>query len=323
METDFVIWLQTKGAVLHWPMRVASELGPSTTFGVLLAGLYWCWDYSIMCRVWLANILGMWVTSVLKVACHTPRPYWIEPDIQGLTRASGFGMPSGHALVSTAVWARMACLIRRTWMSWACGLIVLAVGVSRIYLGVHSVAQVFVGILLGLGVVVLLPKLEQRLIQRCSSWSLVRKLAVILGVSLTACVLAWCVREFSARWPLPPSWVEMALAKRPQDGAIHPFSLHSAILSAATFAGFLGGYLILIHQKQDCRPRGWRARAWRVLVGGGIVGPYVYLTRRLLRGEALLDYPFAVVVSADYLYGFGTGLLISLIVPLVYNRLRI
>ncbi len=323
METDFVIWLQNTWPALFWPMRLASELGPSTTFGVILAGLYWCWDYGIMCRVWLANILGMWLTSVLKIAWHTPRPYWVESEVQGLTRASGFGMPSGHALVSTAVWASLARIVRKLRVSWVCGLIVLSVGFSRLYLGVHTLAQVLVGILLGLGLCFALPRIEQRLGAWYGLWSLPRKLMMIFLTSLGACFVAWGVREYAVQQPVPQAWIDMALEKRPQDGVINPFSLHSAILSAAMFTGFLGGYLILIHSKQDLRPVGWRARGWRILVGGGIVGPYVFLTRRLLRGEMLEDEPFAVVVGADYLYGLGTGILVSLIVPRVFNRLKI
>ena len=323
METQFVIWIQERASILYWPIRLLSELGPSTTFGVMLAGLYWCWDYSIMCRVWMVNCFSMWFTSTLKLVFHTPRPYWVEPEVQGLARAGGFGMPSGHALVATSVWGQLGRSWGRKPILFWCGLILFLVGFSRLYLGVHSIAQVGVGIVLGLGIVLIVPGVEKRISVPFNKLGIGAKLASVFACSLIACAIAVAVRLLLSRWELPADWVDMALEKRPQDGEINPLSLHSAFLSASSSVGFLAGYLLLRHFKMDRNATSWRNRSWRILVGGGVLGPYVFFTRRLIHGDSVTALPFAGVLAVDYIYGLLTGILISLAMPLIFNRLKV
>ena len=304
-------------------MRVASELGPSTSFGILLAGLYWCWDYRVMSRVWMINISAMWFTSVLKLACHTPRPYWVEADVQGLTRASGFGMPSGHALVATAVWSYLARELSRQRVTSMCALIVGLVGFSRLYLGVHSLAQVLVGIGLGLSLMFVFPHVDKRLTSAASQWTLKKQLLCLLACSTLVCALAVLVRSSLHSYELPAAWTDMALAKRPQDGAINPKSVHSAVLSASMGLGFLGGYLILVNRKLNRGAVSWRNRGFRALIGVGVAGPYLLVTRGLLRGDSMAELSFMASLGVDSVYGLTTGGLISLIVPLIFNRFRV
>jgi membrane-associated phospholipid phosphatase len=323
METEFVIWIQERKSFLYWPIRLLSELGPSTTFGIFLAGLYWCWDYSIMCRVWLVNSFSMWFTSTLKHVFHTPRPYWVDPDVQGLARAGGFGMPSGHALVATSVWMQLGRSWRGGQALWICVVIILGVGFSRLFLGVHSVGQVVVGIILGLGIAFSVPVVERRISGPFNKLRIGSKLATVFAGSLIACALALAVRLLLSAWELPAEWVEMAREKRPEDGVINPLSLHAAILSAASSAGILAGYLLLKHFKMDRNAETWSNRAWRILIGAGLLGPYVIYTRRFIHGDSVVALPFAGAVAVDYAYGMLTGFLISLVMPVVFYRFKV
>lgn len=323
METQFVIWIQERAPVLYWPVRLLSELGPSTTFGVFLAGLYWCWDYTIMCRIWLVNGFSMWFTSTLKHVFHTPRPYWVEPEIQGLARASGFGMPSGHALVATSVWTQLGRSWRGGQAMWACGVIVLGVGFSRLFLGVHSLAQVLVGIVLGLGIAFSVPAIERRISEPFNKLGIGSKLATVFACSFIACAIALSVRLLLSAWELPSEWGDSAREKRPQDGVINPLSLHAAFLSASSTAGILAGYLLLKHFKMDRNAETWRHRVWRILIGAGLLGPYVIYTRRFIHGDSVTALPFAGALAVDYSYGMLTGFLISLVMPLVFYRLKV
>ncbi|MCS1408046.1 MAG: hypothetical protein M2R45_01211 [Verrucomicrobia subdivision 3 bacterium] len=323
METEFIIWFQRTGAPVHWLLRALSEFGPSTGFGVLLSGLYWCWDYSAMSRVWFVNLTCSWLTGILKLSFHTLRPYWIEPEIKGLTHASGFGMPSGHSLVAAAVWGELGRHWHRLKVWILCGGLIAGVGISRIYLGVHSVAQVVVGISLGLGFLAFYPHLESKIKPGFLRLDLRRQLLVLLSCSVLACGVALLTRWLVSDVELPQEWVAMALEKRPEDGIINPFSLHSPIMLAGMTLGVLGGYRVLVVWKQDRNARDGRARILRFLLGGALVGPYVLVSRRLMRGEDIVVLPFAAALSVDYLYGLVTGLLVSLVMPLVFNRCRL
>lgn len=82
-----------------------------------------------------------------------------RPDLPSpiLTEPS-FAFPSGHATVATAVYGALAVLLLRSRLPPAVriggalvlGALVAAVALSRVYVGVHSVADVAGGVCLGL-----------------------------------------------------------------------------------------------------------------------------------------------------------------------------
>ena len=81
-----------------------------------------------------------------------------RPDIaEMLRRASGYSFPSGHAMGSTVVLLALSFLAFRTATSWrwkaAClalaWTLILGISLSRVYLGVHWISDVAVGICIG------------------------------------------------------------------------------------------------------------------------------------------------------------------------------
>jgi membrane-associated phospholipid phosphatase len=89
------------------------------------------------------------LTAALKAGFRRERPVFEEP----LSTADSFSFPSGHALVSLVVYGALAFLassrLRSRRARLACfvaaGLLVLAIGFSRLYLGVHFLSDVLAG----------------------------------------------------------------------------------------------------------------------------------------------------------------------------------
>jgi undecaprenyl-diphosphatase len=111
-------------------------------------------------RQWL--YLGTWITAVggsaalnqlLKQLFARPRPYFEHP----LLLETSYSFPSGHAMESFVVYgmlAYFAVLALRTWQARAAvvfgtTLLVLVIGFSRIYLGVHYFSDVLAGFAAG------------------------------------------------------------------------------------------------------------------------------------------------------------------------------
>jgi membrane-associated phospholipid phosphatase len=93
------------------------------------------------------------LSSGMKLAFARERPVFADP----LATESTYAFPSGHALVSLAIYGALALLHaprlslpRRAVLFGAVGLLVLAIGFSRLYLGVHYLTDVLAGYAIGI-----------------------------------------------------------------------------------------------------------------------------------------------------------------------------
>lgn len=101
----------------------------------------------------ITAIGGGLVDSAVKIAVNRPRPIVEEP----LAHAFGKSFPSGHAMSSVVTYGALLIvflpMVPRAWRWLAAtitGLLVLAIGLSRLVLGVHFVSDVLGGWALGL-----------------------------------------------------------------------------------------------------------------------------------------------------------------------------
>jgi undecaprenyl-diphosphatase len=109
---------------------------------------------------WSAYVLllsvggGKLMNTLLKVLFERPRPSVVE----SITDVYSHSFPSGHAMSSMVAYATVAYLVARLEptpllrrLTWGlAALIILTIGISRIYLGVHYPSDVLAGYLGGL-----------------------------------------------------------------------------------------------------------------------------------------------------------------------------
>ena len=108
--------------------------------------LLFCWD---------AMFLGMWgLNNTVKVLYYRPRPV----DAEQFLHSTSFGFPSGHALSAIAgfgmmafAWAEATEMERESRaVLWIFAVaLMLVIGTSRLYLGVHYLSDVLAGFLYG------------------------------------------------------------------------------------------------------------------------------------------------------------------------------
>ena len=130
-----------------------THLGDETFF--MLAGLLllWCINKKWGFRLLFIGMLGTSLNQLLKGIFCIPRPWILDPTFQIVESAregaTGYSFPSGHTHSAANVFGTLAFVIRKKWATWLCVLMVLAVGFSRMYLGVHTPMDVGVSLVLG------------------------------------------------------------------------------------------------------------------------------------------------------------------------------
>jgi len=124
-----------------------------TTLMTSLAAVFFLWRRRLAdaATLVLAVLGGGGLVTILKHSFQQPRPELFE----SLAPAHGFSFPSGHALLSVCLYGYLAAVLvldrprqRLRWLGAATlVLLALAIGWSRLYLGVHWLSDVAAGML--------------------------------------------------------------------------------------------------------------------------------------------------------------------------------
>ncbi|MCG2762553.1 MAG: phosphatase PAP2 family protein [Candidatus Atribacteria bacterium] len=146
---DFIIMIQQIDTpLLDSFFRAITSLGDELFYLLLFSFLLWCVDFYLGIRVGIIFLLSVYVNTGLKEIFQQPRPFDILPEIQKV-HTSGYGFPSGHAQSSLVVWGSVTYWKKQTWIRNLSVLLILLIGFSRIYLGVHFPTDILGGWLIG------------------------------------------------------------------------------------------------------------------------------------------------------------------------------
>ncbi|MBN1242806.1 MAG: phosphatase PAP2 family protein [Spirochaetales bacterium] len=138
--------------VLDGIVRAVTELGSEWFYLIALPVIYWCVDERRGIRLGAAVFLSAWLNGRLKVLFAQPRPYELDPTV-GMLRETSYGLPSGHSQGTATFWGMLAPAFRKPWGLVLALSVPFAVGLSRVYLGVHFPTDVLAGWALGAAIV--------------------------------------------------------------------------------------------------------------------------------------------------------------------------
>ncbi|MFA1542124.1 phosphatase PAP2 family protein [Actinomadura monticuli] len=270
-------------------MLFMSYLGSAGFYVPLLVALFWCVAPRLAARASVVLLTCGLLNAILKLVFHDPRPYWTDPAVQGRQPLSSFGMPSGHAQNGIVAWGFFAAQTRRR-LVWAGAAVVIAlIGVSRVYLGVHSTGQVLAGWAVGLLLLVAALALEPVVVPWWARRHLGVQMALSLVLSLLLLAAAWGAWQPLENWQWPQAWAD---AIRAAGGRAEPVSLTDSARASGGLCGALAGLSVLA-------ARGWfdpGGRAWQRLarVPLGFAGAAAVAALDLLPTGTNLAEAFAV-----------------------------
>lgn len=187
-----------RNPVLDAFFALITHLGSETLFIAIAITMFWCVNKRTGYYLLTVGFFGTLINQFLKLVCRVPRPWVRDPEFTiveaARADATGYSFPSGH---TQSITGSMGCLARaskRTAVRAVSVLLIALTAFSRMYLGVHTPADVGTSLVIGtLLVVGLYPLFEK-------SKEDPRLLYRIVGV-LTACSLVYLLFVELYPWP--------------------------------------------------------------------------------------------------------------------------
>ncbi len=316
LDSHLNIYLQNLGSWLLPIMQFISFIGSDAFYLMFFSAIYWCFDRRLGIRLGVAYLFASTTNSILKLIFQLPRPYWIDPLVKEYASESSFGFPSGHAQMSVAVWGLLGYTRKEKWVKWTVPIIILLIGISRLYLGVHFSADVLAGWILGFLVLLMFYFFDEPITRRLSHTKpiitfmlAILPIVIILGVGM---LLHEALRGFNP----PMNWITFGN----QNGhRINPVSITDLISRASLWFGLAAGACWLMSRTRNSE---WMVTAgsagqkiWRFIIGlAGILFIYGMLGLTFPQKDTSLD--LAVQIGQLCLVGFW----ISGLAPLVFMR---
>lgn len=147
-------------------MSAVTQLGGEVIFIVAAVVVFWCvskWEgYYLMTVAFCGTVLNQF----LKLICRVPRPWVRDPNFtiveSARAEATGYSFPSGHTQNAVGLFGGMARWGGRRWVRIGLTALALVIAFSRMYLGVHTPADVGVSLVLAAALVLGLYPLMRR-----------------------------------------------------------------------------------------------------------------------------------------------------------------
>lgn len=129
-------------------------LGGEVVFIALAIVVFWCINKKDGYYLMAAGLGGTVISQTLKIACRVPRPWVRDPAFtiveSAREGAGGYSFPSGHSQTAVAALGGTARFAGGKWIRTVLWILAAAVCFSRMYLGVHTPADVAAGALIGI-----------------------------------------------------------------------------------------------------------------------------------------------------------------------------
>jgi membrane-associated phospholipid phosphatase len=270
-QIPWIVSLQHMGTWLKLPMQVFSALGNEYFFLLLLPTLYWCVEARTGLMVGFIMLLNNSVNLFFKLAFASPRPYWFSSQVMQYAQEVSFGMPSNHAQTAMVIWGSLASRLRKWWGWLAAGILILLIGLSRIYLGVHFPIDFVLGLALGAVELCLLLRFWRPISTRVGRlslvWQVLAALFISAGMILLPAIPYACLKL--TNWQPLVTWSAFAG---------EAVGMTAAFTVAGTMFGFLAGFAWLKHRGGFSTHGPVWKRLLRFLVGiAGVLLFYILL----------------------------------------------
>jgi len=252
---DFLYLLESiRFPALDKLMLLVTHLGEETAFLVIALIVFWCVDKYHGYYMLGVGLLGNLLNQFMKITCRIPRP-WVQDQNFTVVEAAkaeagGYSFPSGHTQTAVGTFGAVATTQKCKWIRIVCVVLAVLTAFSRMYLGVHTPADVLVGGIMALILVFVLKPLMLGKIKGL--------IPAVFGIML---LLSTGFLTYLELYPFP---VDI-------DSENYASALKNAYTFLGCFAGVLVVYVVDETKLQFTTNAVWWAQILKAILGLGVV----------------------------------------------------
>jgi len=118
---------------------------------IFSAIMYWCINKKYGQKLLFSLVGNITVNTGIKEFVKAPRPIGAEGlESLRVSTATGYSFPSGHTQTATTFWMSLILIFKKKWIYILGTVMIIGVGISRLYLGVHWPIDVIFGWIFGI-----------------------------------------------------------------------------------------------------------------------------------------------------------------------------
>lgn len=177
-------------------VQLITRLGEEVIVLGVICLLYWCINKDSAYKLGMIFFASGMLVQGLKVSFRIERPWVIDPSFSPVSSArggaTGYSFPSGHTQGATALYGYFALNSRKKAYTAIFIALILLVGFSRMYLGVHTFYDVLASLALTTIVLILINEFYGRFAN--GEHDIVIS-AVLGGVSVLLCIYSYVLAK--------------------------------------------------------------------------------------------------------------------------------
>jgi len=152
---DFLYFLSgLRFPLLNNIMLIITKIGEETVFLVVALAVFWCISKKSGYYLLSVGFCGMLINQFLKIVIRIERPWIRDTNFVAVedakAAAEGYSFPSGHTQNAAGTFGSIARFYKNNLIRIICVIIIALVAFSRMYLGVHTPADVITSIIIAL-----------------------------------------------------------------------------------------------------------------------------------------------------------------------------
>lgn len=152
IQLSILLFFQSlRNPILNFIFLVFTVSTEAPLLILITAVIYWCINKKCGQKMLFAIVGNFVVNLGIKEFVKAPRPIGIKGlESLRVSTAGGYSFPSAHTQTATTFWVSIMTIFKRNYIRLLGAVMVLGVGLSRLYLAVHWPIDVIAGWILGI-----------------------------------------------------------------------------------------------------------------------------------------------------------------------------